>query len=183
MYTFLVFSLILNVVFVIIYYTSFSKINNTGLYDVNNTIISYAFSGIKGNPEQEVIKLINNSSKTLDIAIYNLDNEKIVDALLGAQKRKVNIRIITDKDKASKKTNSKIIETLINSNIQVKYQYDTKMHLKIAIADSETIISGSFNFTEASAEENQEVVLMITDKKIAQEWENIFNDLWERETD
>jgi phosphatidylserine/phosphatidylglycerophosphate/cardiolipin synthase-like enzyme len=43
-------------------------------------------------------------------------------------------------------------------------------HNKIMIIDGETVITGSFNFTKAAEEKNAENLLVIRDKKLAEQY-------------
>lgn len=54
--------------------------------------------------EDSIIGYINNSVNTIDIAVYSINNEKIVSALKQAHNRGVKLRILTDKLQASAKS-------------------------------------------------------------------------------
>lgn len=43
-------------------------------------------------------------------------------------------------------------------------------HNKVMIIDGETVITGSFNFTKAAEENNAENLLVIRDKKLAEQY-------------
>jgi phosphatidylserine/phosphatidylglycerophosphate/cardiolipin synthase-like enzyme len=52
------------------------------------------------------------------------------------------------------------------------------MHLKLTIVDSKRFVTGSYNYTEASAYENLELLLTITNDELAREWVDMFEQLW-----
>lgn len=54
----------------------------------------------QGGCEERVVHLINETKSTLDVAIYSLNNEKIVHALMDAKKRGVAIRVLLDRVQA-----------------------------------------------------------------------------------
>jgi phosphatidylserine/phosphatidylglycerophosphate/cardiolipin synthase-like enzyme len=147
----------------------------------NDTQLSYTISGYQGNPEGELIEVINNTKEELSIAIYNLDNDNIVESLSAAAERGVSIRIIADGENTENKDSKKIFDQLEALNIPVKINLDEKMHIKLTISDNQTVVTGSFNYTKDSAEENQEVLLTVSDSDLASSMNDTFNEMWESE--
>lgn len=54
----------------------------------------------KGNCEKMIVNRINSAEKTIDAAVYSINNDNIVNALIEAKKRGVKVRILTDKIQA-----------------------------------------------------------------------------------
>jgi len=102
--------------------------------------------------QKDIIHYINNSHKSIDIAIYNLNYKKFIKALNKASKKGVKITIYYYKKKAK-----------LNQNIKT-YKVDTKLHTKIAIFDKKIVEFGSANWKKESFKQNYEVIY-ITDKK------------------
>lgn len=144
----------------------------------SETELSYAISGYQGSPEEELIEVINNTKEELNIAIYNLDNGNIVEAISVAAERGVSIRIIADRENTENKDSKKIFDELEELNIPVKINTDEKMHIKLTISDNQTVVTGSFNYTEDSAEDNQEVLLTVSDSELASSMNDTFNEMW-----
>lgn len=69
-----------------------------------NTSISagatYAFTRAWQHPDELLVNTINQAHSSLDIAIYSITKYNIVNAIVAAKKRGVNIRIITDRTEA-----------------------------------------------------------------------------------
>ena len=57
--------------------------------------------------EKTIVEFIDNSKETIDVAIYSINNDKIVEALKKSHYQGVKLRILTDKLQVS----SKIIES------------------------------------------------------------------------
>lgn len=142
------------------------------------TQLAYAISGNKGNPEEDLINVINNTKKELDIAIYNLDNEQIADVISSASERGVSIRIIADGENAENKDSKEILNELKKLNIPIKIDVGKKMHVKMTISDNQTVVTGSFNYTKDSAEDNQEILLTVNNNELASSIKTTFNELW-----
>lgn len=149
------------------------------MIDSCETELSYAISEYQGSPEEELIDVINKAQEELNIAIYNLDNENIVDALSAASGRGVSIKIIADGENTENKDSKKIFDELEALNIPVKINTTEKMHIKLTISDNETVVTGSFNYTKDSAEDNQEVLLTVSDADLATAMNDTFNEMWD----
>lgn len=143
--------------------------------------VQFAFSDLVNDPKELLLEAIHQAEDTLDIAIYNFEDSKIAEAVLAANERGVTVRIITDATKAEKESRAKILDEFISHGIAVKINTTRKMHLKTTIVDKYLIVTGSYNFTEASANENLEQLLTLSDEDLAKEWTTIFDDLWEQQ--
>jgi phosphatidylserine/phosphatidylglycerophosphate/cardiolipin synthase-like enzyme len=169
---FFILSLIINILLVGVIIKD-SKEGNLG-----DTQLSYAISDYEGNPEEELIDVINNTNNELNIAIYNLDNENIVDAISAAAERGVSIRILADGENTENDDSKEIFNELESLTIPIKINTDEKMHLKLTISDNQTVVTGSFNYTKESAKDSQEILLTVADSDLASSMNGTFNELW-----
>lgn len=149
------------------------------MIDSSETELSYAISEYQGSPEEELIDVINSAKEELNIAIYNLDNENIVEAISAAAERGVSIKMIADGENTENKDSKKIFDELEALNIPVKINTDEKMHIKLTISDNETVVTGSFNYTKDSAEDNQEILLTVSDSTLTSAMNDTFNEMWD----
>lgn len=132
------------------------------------------------NPENEkyVLKMLSTCKHSLDIAIFTMTNQKFADVITDLYNKGIKIRIIADGE-CCKMWGSNIyklasigIETKIND--YVRYN----MHHKFAVIDNSVIITGSFNWTTQAVCHNQENVLFLENKNLAQLYTSEFNRLW-----
>ncbi len=132
--------------------------------------------------EDSIIKYINSSEKTIDIAVYSINNDKIVEALKKAYDRGVKLRILTDKLQASAKS-SKIIDLYkygINIRVNSKHKIE---HNKFAIYDRQVTSTGSFNWTNPASNKNSEnCVFLVQDKNAVNKYCRRFEQLWNMNT-
>ncbi|MGI8387417.1 phospholipase D-like domain-containing protein [Robertmurraya sp. P23] len=149
------------------------------MIDSSETELSYAISGFQGSPEDDLIEVINNTKEELSIAIYNLDNDNIVAAISAAAERGVSIRIIADGENTENKDSKEIFDKLEALDIPIKINTDEKMHIKLTISDNQTVVTGSFNYTKDSAEDNQEVLLTVSDSDLVSSMNDTFNEMWD----
>lgn len=142
----------------------------------------YYFSQDKGNPDKELIEVINGSKKSLDIAIYDITKVDIIDAIISAQKRGVHIRLVVDREQAVTKFESSAIARIKSAKVPVKINtHRGCMHLKITIADGKIVTTGSYDYTGTATKENDEVLVVIHSEKSAQQFEKEFNRMWNDE--
>ena len=119
--------------------------------------VNTCLAGVKftKNCEKEAINLIKNSTQTIDIAVYSINNLNIIEALIRAKERGVEIRILTDRLQAFG-TSSKV-KLLHDIGFDIKvHSVDRIMHHKFAIFDNQKVIEGSFNWTNSAATKNAE---------------------------
>lgn len=113
-----------------------------------------------GGCTEAIVKEIANAKKNIKIQAYGFTSEPIAKALLEAKERNVGIDIILDKCNESEKYS--IANLLENHGIIVMIDRKPAIaHSKIMIIDSETLITGSFNFTKAAEERNTENLLIV----------------------
>lgn len=105
--------------------------------------------------ENHIIKEVNNTNSTLDIAVYSITNKPTTDAVINAYKHGVKVRIITDRAQAKIKSAS--APKLRDAGIPVITNKKHKiMHHKFAIFDNERVVSGSYNWTGNATKHNAE---------------------------
>lgn len=157
-------------------------INNKVLAAVNTSNsnnVSYYFARQTPNVDQQLIKVIDSSKSTLDIAIYSLTKQSIVDSIISAKNRGVNVRVMSDKVESKSKSESKELVLLKNAKIPVKINsHAGLLHIKMTVADKNVATTGSYNYTQAATTENDEVLVIINDSKVATDFDNEFETMW-----
>ena len=125
--------------------------------------------------EQNIIKEINKA-KTIDIAVYSISNQNIVNSIIASNKRGAKIRIITDRTQAKGK--GSLIDTLRSAGIPVLTNKKHKIeHNKFAVFDDKYIVSGSYNWTTNATKYNSENCNFFEQPN--KEYSNRFNYLWD----
>lgn len=122
---------------------------------------------------------MGTSSDTLDVAVYTFTSEPIRDALIDADSRGVQVRVVID----GWETNDPIAASLREAGVPTRRASgynDGIMHHKFAIVDAQSVATGSFNFTIAANESNDENLLIVSDQALAGQYTNAFDALWKR---
>ncbi|AJE54278.1 phospholipase D-like domain-containing protein [Paenibacillus polymyxa] len=152
---------------------------NESKVSASSNSIQYAFSQEDQHPEKLLDQVIEDSQKTLDIAIFSITEKSIVSAILDAKQRGVNVRIITDEDQSEGKGQKAALEKFKNARIPIKVDHHSGyMHLKITIADQEVVTTGSFNYSASAVRRNDEVLVVIPDREMAKQWTRVFDSMW-----
>jgi phosphatidylserine/phosphatidylglycerophosphate/cardiolipin synthase-like enzyme len=113
--------------------------------------------------------VLSEAKTSVYVQAYSFTSAQIAQALIDAQKRRVHIEVILDKSNLSQRYSpdsflkNKGVPTYIDSKHAIA-------HNQIMIIDVERVITGSFNFTKAADQHNAENLLVIKDKKIAEEY-------------
>lgn len=150
-----------------------SKFSNKKIKNPITSIVSPKFS-IKAYflPKHdvmadEIIPDVKNAKKEIFISIFYLTNIDLIDELVLAHNRGVEVLVMVD---ALSATNFKDrIMILRNKNIPVKVEnWGGKNHEKTILIDGEKLIIGSANFSKNGFYKNDENVLAITSPTIAE---------------
>lgn len=127
-------------------------------------IIEVAFSPSEGS-EQLVIKVVDSAKTELRILAYSFTSVPLVNALLRAKKRGVDVQLVADEknnvqdDRYGKARAA--LSALVNAGIAVRTINVYPIHHdKVIVADRETVELGSFNYSDAAARRNSENVLV-----------------------
>lgn len=122
--------------------------------------------------------MLRTCKKSLDIAIFSLSNDVFAEAVLEVWNAGCNVRIIAD-DECCNNYGSDIFR-LAAQGIPVKTDNSEKFHMhhKFAIIDNAVVITGSFNWTSQAVLNNQENILFIENKGLAQQYTDEYNHLW-----
>lgn len=125
----------------------------------------------------ELLKLINNTENIIKIAVYSINDLEIIEALLDAKERGVEIEILTDRLQAF--GNGSRVKLLHRLGFDIKvHSVNRIMHHKFAIFDEKMAIEGSYNWTKSASTKNAEDCNIFDDKKDILTLKKRFSSLW-----
>lgn len=133
-----------------------------------------------GPESNAIIPLIDalDSGDGLDIAMYSLTDDDIKAAILAARDRGVEIRIYLEKQSAC--GSGADAADYYTAGIPLKVDSRSGlMHNKFAVLGSDTVITGSYNWSASADERNWENLLVIQSSTIAADYETNFENMWE----
>ena len=115
----------------------------------------------KGGCTERVVDEIDKAQREIEVQAFGFTLEPISRALIAAHHRGVKVTIVLDKSdiKDSSETHAaEVAQDRIPTYIDAKHAI---AHNKIILIDGQTIITGSFNFTNQAERSNAENLLVL----------------------
>ena len=136
-----------------------------------------AFFSPDDNCVGKISDLFAQARASVDICVFTITDNRIVEAIEKAHRRRVQIRVISDDDKSMDLGSD--IERLDRSGIQVRVdKSEHHMHHKFAIFDKRQLLNGSYNWTRSAALNNDENFLVTSDPELLKAYTRMFDKLW-----
>ena len=168
----------LQIVFIVLFCTA---IAGSGGCTKTEPVLYHAevYFSPEGHTQDRIIKAIDASNSTIDLAIYSFTAQEIKSAFERAKQRGVKMRIIADSRQA--KGVHSVIQALIDEGFNVKIAHGKErgiMHNKFAIFDKRLLFTGSYNWTNNAEHFNYENAVFISDPKTISQYQKEFDKLW-----
>lgn len=115
------------------------------------------------NCEQRIIDHIAAAAQSLEVQGYILSDTKIVDAIIAAKNRNVDVQVLLDRNwrrfslAAVNQLRQNAVSVLIDSAHPIA-------HNKVIVIDHLIVFTGSYNFSVSAARYNAENSVMIVDE-------------------
>ncbi|HTG57945.1 MAG TPA: phospholipase D-like domain-containing protein [Terriglobia bacterium] len=127
-------------------------------------------------------QLIGATEVSLDAALYRLNSQRLARALDEARYKGVRVRLLIDRNRFQESSATR--QLLSNCRLPFRVAYGrngagSKMHHKFALLDNSVVLTGSYNWTFASEEENYENVLILREPRLVGIYQVEFEALWE----
>ncbi|MEE2904582.1 MAG: phospholipase D-like domain-containing protein [Myxococcota bacterium] len=140
-----------------------------------------AWMGPEDDLHDKVINLINSAQSQVLVAMFQLNVNIVVDALIAAKNRGVNVVVILDERQATQE-GSDADDELTAAGINVVIADATggsfaEMHSKFVTVDHTKLIMGSFNWTNLGAFFNDENIVEVDDPHLASRAEGKFAEM------
>ena len=132
------------------------------------------FFSPKGGCTEAIVDNLNWAEKYIRVQAYSFTSKPIAEALIGAHKRGVDVQVLLDKSQLRGKGSK--LDLLVQAGVPVRIDKKHAIaHNKVIIIDGVTVLTGSFNFTNAAEDKNAENLLVIRDKVVARKYRNNWN--------
>jgi phosphatidylserine/phosphatidylglycerophosphate/cardiolipin synthase-like enzyme len=129
----------------------------------------------------EITRTIQDADKFVYFAIYTFTREDIRDALLAAKYKGLDVRGLVDKRQSGSIESQKaIVKSLEDAGIPLAYNdHSYIMHLKTVVTDK-AYVSGSYNWTAAATNLNDEIIEIGKDEDVRKQYEQIIKTVIEK---
>lgn len=133
------------------------------------TVCAVHFSP-RGGCTGVVVRAVGEAQRTVLVQAYAFTSHPIARALAAAHQRGVAVEVILDK--SQQRDPRSAARLLVEAGIPVGIdEAHAIAHNKVMVIDAHTVLTGSFNFTEAAEERNAENLLEIQDGDLAAQYE------------
>jgi phosphatidylserine/phosphatidylglycerophosphate/cardiolipin synthase-like enzyme len=154
--------------------------------DFNGTRLPAWVFAPGGTAEEWIVKAIDASQKTLDLAMYTFRSTLIAEALLRAQERGVKIRILFDRGQSGREYMEPYAAWLAFHKIPVKLlagpepgeKYAGRSAHQFLVADRKLLQTGSMNWTKNAFKMSFENAQFLTDEKDVSAYPDQFDALF-----
>ncbi len=126
-----------------------------------------------------VIDFIESANSTIDIAIFNINRQNIIDALIDAKQRGVNVRMVTEYDYYTRATFKPYYNQIEAAGIPIVPDIGTAlMHHKFIVVDGQKVLTGAYNLTDAQTENDKNMIITINSSQLASLYLQEFNQMF-----
>lgn len=130
---------------------------------------------------EAIMSLLRATSRSIDAALYRLNHPRLARALEEAVERGVRVRLVVDGNKynESRATQDLLARAIIPFRLAYGRQgRGSKMHHKFVILDQQTVLTGSYNWTLESEDENYENLVILEEAQPVEAYTREFEALW-----
>lgn len=132
----------------------------------------------KGHALTDLKKKIRTATHSLRIALFTLTHNVLIDEIIQAKRRGVNVTVILDMHSALG-ASAEAVKTLQKANVRVLCSQGVQlMHHKFVSIDEQTLVTGSANWTKAAFAKNSDSLFILHTLNHSQK--SFMNQLWNK---
>ncbi|MEN3047463.1 MAG: phospholipase D family protein [Candidatus Caldarchaeales archaeon] len=148
----------------------------TVLADTDVSVRAVCFSKT-ANCASVIIDLINRANRSVLVAIFSFTRDDIAAALIRAKNRGVEVRVVMERERANESGSE--YRRLRDNRVDVRLDGNSDlMHHKFIVVDERLVITGSYNFSVAAEDRNDENVVVILSERVADRYRSEFERVW-----
>ncbi|MCG2726029.1 MAG: phospholipase D-like domain-containing protein [Elusimicrobia bacterium] len=142
------------------------------------TFPKYIFSPNGGTTDM-IVKAIDSARAEIDVAMFSMTSESIMDALIRAKSRGINIKLMLSAGIKfpfyHEALKNKMILRFMDGRV-----YKGRMHNKFAIIDNALLINGAFNWSANAENVNAENTILTLDSNYVEPFKKEFEKLFQQ---
>lgn len=147
------------------------------LYSNESSVKSSAYFSPSKDCLHRIQQFINETQHSLDICVFTITDNRIVDKIIAAHQRGVKVRIISDDDKSEDLGSD--FDYLKSQGIDcIHDKTSAHMHHKFALSDGIKLLNGSYNWTRSACTSNNENITVTNQKSLVDQFSKEFLRLW-----
>jgi len=144
------------------------------------------------NLQEVIVNFIDGAQKRLFIAVQELDSQPIAEAIIRAKQRKVLVKLVLEADYLLEKitaanpflaggeneVNRVLHDAVLRANINVHSDYNPDIfHQKFIVRDSNSVLTGSTNFTVTDTSANLNHIVIVHDRNVAKNYDQEYDEI------
>lgn len=115
--------------------------------------------------DDALIALLDDAADTVDLALYDFDHPGLLDAVLDAWERGVDVRLVSDADEAHADGTAALIDAGVP--VALRPAGDRIQHHKFAVFDGAAVWTGSTNWTDTGLLQNDNNAVLVRSVDLA----------------
>jgi phosphatidylserine/phosphatidylglycerophosphate/cardiolipin synthase-like enzyme len=121
--------------------------------------------------------LIDSARYRIHVAIFSFTSDVLAEALIRAHMRGVEVLVVIELDQASVRGSE--YGRLKASGVDVRIDGNPYlMHHKFMVIDDRSVVTGSYNWSAAAEDRNDENLVVIVSEDINHSYESEFQRIW-----
>jgi len=126
-----------------------------------------------------IISLIDSAQQSVLVAVFSFTSNPLADALIRAHQRGVEVRVVIEMEQANVRGSE--YERLRSAGVAVRLDGNSDlMHHKFMVVDGRVVVTGSYNWSAAAEDRNDENIVVIYGEEIAALYSREFERVWAR---
>lgn len=147
------------------------------VYRVEEPQVMEIYFSPNGGCEDSVLTWIGKANSSIHILIYSFTSDTVGDALLRATERVVEVKVVFEKSQISEYSE---YQRLRDAGVEVRNDTNSRlMHNKVMIVDGIVVLTGSFNWSSSAQNYNDENLVVLRSRPVANSYEIKFQMIWE----
>jgi phosphatidylserine/phosphatidylglycerophosphate/cardiolipin synthase-like enzyme len=150
-----------------------SHLSNLDLYFTNpeHPLSLQETGGVDG----PLVQAIDNTTLSIDLAMYSISLDNVAAALIRAYDRGVRVRIVMESDNLDRRVPQK----LMAAGIAIKGdRREGLMHNKFMVLDNSIVWTGSLNYTDTGVYEDNNALIRIDSDEMAADYTSEFEEMY-----
>lgn len=127
---------------------------------------------------KKILEELDFVKERLDIMAFSLTSDEIAGKLKDLAKRGVEIRCLLDASTTGSAFSKDQYLKGLGVKVRISPNTSGKMHHKVMILDGETVLTGSYNFSNNAEKYNDENILILRSPALAKKYEEEFRRCW-----
>ncbi len=124
-----------------------------------------------------MVDLIDRAKHRIHVAVFTFTSDVLAEALIRAHMRGVEVLVVLELDQASVRGSE--YGRLISSGVNVRVDGNPSlMHHKFMVIDDMIVVTGSYNWSAAAEDRNDENIVVIVSEAINSSYEREFQRIW-----